>query len=106
MKYKYILIPLQDNNGEPFSRQQFAELENRLLEAFGGFTDGGTVQGAWRSDSGIIYHDRSTRYEVAINPNEEATFLTMAKWAATHFGQEAILIVHVGESEIVGPGPG
>ena len=37
---------------------------------------------------------------------EEATFLTIAKWAVTYFAQEAILIIHVGESEIIGPETG
>lgn len=67
-----ILVPLADNDGDPFSPHAFDTLEHFLTTLCGGFTRRGDVEGAWRSpETGTVMRDRSRSYVVTL-PVEEA----------------------------------
>lgn len=96
-----ILVPIQDNEGQPFEPQAWTELEHKLLQ-FGGFTDGGLVQGAW-TDNGQTYRDTNRRWEVALTSwTQLPVWLEVAQWTRTRFRQVAIYIEIAGIPEIIG----
>ena len=97
-----ILIPTADNDGHPFSRRDWRELEQRLSQLAGGFTREGDVVGQWTGDDGRVYRDRSRRYVVAL-PSWMAlpAFLEAARWTADWFRQEAIYIEVAGIPEVI-----
>ena len=61
-----LLIPLVDNDGVPFADPAFADFEDFLITAAGGFTRRGDVEGAWRSPDGRVMRDRSRSYVVTV----------------------------------------
>jgi hypothetical protein len=72
MTHVDILVPLADNDGEPFPQSAFNTLEHFFTELCGGFTRRGDVEGAWRSPTtGDVMRDRSRSYVVTL-PVEEA----------------------------------
>lgn len=100
------LIPLGNNDGVPFMRHDFAELESRLLASFGAWTVTGEVEGEWRSDSGRVFRDRSRRYVVALQSiRQVAALVSVLDWALARFEQEAIMLTIAGVPEILGPAP-
>lgn len=97
-----VLVPIQDNEGQPFGPNDWDELERKFINSFGGFSGGGLVQGAW-ADQGTIYRDTSRRYEVAVTSwTEIPNFLALAHWTRTHFRQLAVYVEIAGISEIIG----
>jgi hypothetical protein len=86
-----MLVPVRDNEGKPFRRSIWQQLELRLLQ-FGGFTRTTGVYGIWESE-GRIYQDRSRRYEVALASwTQVAAWLEAVHWVQQAFRQEAIYI--------------
>ncbi len=98
-----MLIPIRDNEGEPFDRADSRELERRLLE-FGGFTRFPDVEGVWRDDHGRTYSEPSRHYAVAIDSwFAFPAWLDTVQWARERFRQETIYMeVAAGMPEIIG----
>ncbi|HEY3363976.1 MAG TPA: hypothetical protein VGK74_02835 [Symbiobacteriaceae bacterium] len=97
-----LLVPIRDNDGRPFSPEDWKELEQKLLRNFGGFTDGGLVRGAWNGGD-TVYRDTNRRFEVALDSWTKAPqFLDLAHWTRTHFRQAALYIEVAGIPEILG----
>jgi hypothetical protein len=65
-------VPLASNAGEVFAPDVFARIEDRLLALAGGFTDAGTVRGAWRGPEGRVYRDTNREYRVAFSVGSDA----------------------------------
>jgi hypothetical protein len=61
-----LLLPVADNDGQPFSRAAIASFEAQLLALAGGFTRKGEVAGVWRDDAGRVYQDRSQLYSLTV----------------------------------------
>lgn len=96
-----VLVPIQDNDGRAFGRKDWDALEQRFVQAFGGFTGGQTVSGAW-ADNGVIYRDKSLRYEIALESWRNVTeFLQIVDWIKVHFRQIAIYIEIAGIPDII-----
>ena len=62
MKTITLIAPKKNNDGEDMTTQ-IAELENYIVDEFGGFTSQ-DVRGAWK-DNGIIYYDENISYTIA-----------------------------------------
>lgn len=100
-----ILVPLARNDGRPQPRKLFRQLEDELIERFGGFTDAGLKGGGWRDDDGVVYRDRSRQYDIAVTTWKDVPgFLQIAESVATRFGQLAVFITIAGIPDIL-PGP-
>ena len=98
------LIPLKNNDGLAYLRTDFIELEDRLLDQFGGWTHMADVDGTWRSDTGVVYRDFSSQYLVTLRSwRQTAEFLGVLDWARVKFEQEAIMVTIAGVPEILGP---
>ena len=60
-----ILLPLSDNEGEPFSRSEYARVRSELTERFGGMTafTRGPAEGLWE-ENGKTARDDIVVFEV------------------------------------------
>lgn len=98
-----VLIPVADNDGSAFSAEHFAAFEAAILDAFGGFSViPSEVVGAWRSDAGVDYRDRSRVYAIAIaSLTDGARLGELIGFAKAHFRQEAIAFRYLGLLEII-----
>lgn len=74
-----LLVPILDNEGNPFPKEMFFEVEERLLMAFGGFTFAGVVKGAWLHEN-RIYQDKCRRYEIALSEETRQELIEIAQW--------------------------
>jgi hypothetical protein len=103
-----ILVPLANNEGEPFGADVFAALESELLDLAGGFTRQEGLIGFWRSDAGRVYEDRMRGYTVALGTrNARATVIALARRWCVAFAQEAMYVrLPGGNAEIVTPEDG
>ena len=98
-----ILVPIQDNEGQPFSPKDWDELEQKLLSSFGGYTGGEMISGAWADSTGTVYRDTSREWRVALNSwLQVPEWLALANWTRTHFRQIAIYVEIAGIPEIIG----
>ena len=95
------LVPVRDNDGVPFSLDDWAELELRLIQ-FNGFTVSTGVSGVWRSQSGEVHRDESKRYEVSLESwRAFPAWLEVVEWVRIKFRQEALYIRVAGTPEIL-----
>jgi hypothetical protein len=88
-----LLIPLQDDDGQPYPRRHYDGLARRLTEQFGGVTAyaRAPATGLWEAPSGQKVRDEIVVYEVMVET------LDAAWWAATRQGLEALF----GQRELV-----
>ena len=100
------LVPVRDNDGHPFSRSLWYELERRLVQSFGGYSRASDVRGAWEHQ-GRVYRDISRQYSVSLERwIELPAWLALIGWVQTSFHQEAIYIEVAGVPEVFeGLGP-
>jgi hypothetical protein len=59
-----VLLPLRDNLGRSFGREQYRAFHEWLIRRFGGWTRKGEAEGAWLGPSGEIFVDQHWIYEV------------------------------------------
>ncbi|MGI8552617.1 MAG: hypothetical protein ACR2PL_17795 [Dehalococcoidia bacterium] len=96
-----VLIPILDNDGNPFPLSLVREFERRLLR-FGGLSRLSGFVGTWEFQ-GRIYHEPNHQYTVALRSWWDlAAWLDIVMWAKAAFGQEAIYIEVAGVPEIRG----
>ena len=99
-----LLIPTRDNDGRPFPRSAWRELEQQLLALAGGFSRQDGFAGAW-SDGSRVYRDVSRQYIVSLASwTQFPAWLDIVRWARDRFRQEAIYIEVAGVPEIIGGG--
>jgi hypothetical protein len=96
-----LLIPMRDNDGQPFPPSAWQALEDRLL-VFGGLSWQDGVHGVWEA-AGRVYRDESRQYTVSLTSwREFPSWLNAVEWARDQFRQIALYIEVVGVSEILG----
>lgn len=94
------LVPVQDNDGHPFPRAFWAELDDRLVAAFGGFTRTPGISGAWQS-GGRIYRDESSQFTLALTSWWDVpALLAIMEWVRVTTRQEALYVEIAGIPEI------
>jgi hypothetical protein len=94
MKEAYIHLPVMSNEGHDFPLAMREAFEDRLLEAFGGYSNS-IVHGAWKDPkTGIVYREPMQRYVIAHDWDGFAAgkLRRLARLAATTFEQECIYI--------------
>ena len=101
-----LLLPVSYNAndllrpGGAVEPDKFVDVEERLLERFGGFTKLTTparpvVEGQWRDPaSGLLYADRHRRYEIVAErrPSHNAFLLRLVTDLLVSFRQEDIFL--------------
>ncbi len=102
-----IIVPVQDNDGQPFERRQWDALEARLLALAGGWTRQPESEGAWAGPDGRVHTDRSRLYMLAFGSwRTLGDFIALADWVRVEFRQEAVMVVIAGIPDVLGPGRG
>lgn len=94
MRETSFILPLTDNDGNGLAHVH-AEVQEELLNAFGGFTME-DVQGVWRNDEGRRFVDASKRYTVAFDDDpsrdNDYRFSLIAAQAGKRAKQECIYV--------------
>lgn len=86
------LVPLLDNEGQPFPASDWDWLIDELVVRFGGYSLDGKVKGAWRDDTGHVYHDSSNRYCVAVEAPKAAELFGFLGEVKARFRQLALYV--------------
>lgn len=88
-----LLLPVRDNDGHPFSSEDFEAFEALLLTLAGGYTNRGVFTGAWRSPSGQVFVDETRAYTVTV-PSDLADSVasSLSDFIQDRFRQEAAWI--------------
>ena len=99
-----VLIPVRDNEGNPFTPAHDAVFEAYLASHFGGFTRlPAEVGGGWVDEDKRYYPDTTRIYVVGVAgilASGEALRL-MAEIAKAHYRQKAIFLRYLGQAEVL-----
>src|SRR4051812_36113328 len=90
-----LFLPLADNQGSPFTREQHQAVEQALTEKFGGVTAYPRMpaSGRWKAaDSDEQQHDDLIIYEVMAEALDESWWQVYRKQLEVEFRQDRILI--------------
>ena len=89
-----LLLPLSNNDGQPFAKSQFDAVRAELVDRFGGVTAyvRSPAVGAWESDDGDFCRDDMILFEVMVEGIERAWWADFKRRMETAFRQEAILL--------------
>ena len=88
-----ILLPLQDERGEPFPTEFYDRRAQRLTERFGGVTSfaRSAGEGRWKND-GATKHDEIVVIEVMAEEVERSWWSELRRALMRDFRQEEIII--------------
>ncbi|PZC48586.1 MAG: hypothetical protein DK306_000849 [Chloroflexi bacterium] len=104
MFYVKFLVPVTDKAGQAVRSEAWDRLAGRILDVVGGFQQTRVVAGAWRSDSGQVFHEESREYVMALDSMRQvADFLALVDWAAAAFAQAAMFVEVAGIPEVLAP---
>lgn len=97
-----ILLPLYDNDGNPFPNAEFMRLRNDLSERFGGITTymRSPARGLWKETDTSTVQDDIVIYEVMTGHLDRAWWQAYREELTRAFRQE-VLIVRVTEMELL-----
>ena len=89
-----LLLPVYDNNKQPFGAQAFDRVRNELTETFGGVTAfrRAPAEGAWKEDSGAVNYDEVVIFEVMSESLERDWWRTYRAALERRFRQDELLI--------------
>jgi hypothetical protein len=89
-----LLIPLADNEHQPFPPSHFAELREELIECFGGLTayTRAPAEGTWAPDDDSRDRDEIVVYEVMTDALDRAWWADYRKTLERRFRQDALII--------------
>ncbi|TGU71128.1 hypothetical protein E4633_12320 [Geomonas terrae] len=97
-----ILLPLYDNEGQPFTQDEFLKIRDELSERFGGITTymRSPARGLWKETKETTVQDDIVIYEVMTETLDRAWWTKYRKQLTAAFRQ-ALLIVRVSEVELL-----
>ena len=87
-----LIIPLTDNDGNPFDLETWTWWSDALMNLVSGFTDMGVATGWWRG-----YSDRNRVLTIILRSAEEVEAIRrLLREAKTRFRQEAMYLEYHG----------
>ena len=97
-----ILLPLYDNDGQPFTLDEFIKVRDELSERFGGITTymRSPARGLWKETKETTVQDDIVIYEVMTAELDRAWWRKYRQQLTAAFRQ-ALLIVRVSEVELL-----
>jgi hypothetical protein len=89
-----LLLPLYDNNGNPFGSDLFDQIRNELTDLFGGITAfrRSPAEGLWQETDGKVYRDEIVVYEVMVEEFDRLWWLSYREKLESIFKQEQLVI--------------
>ena len=97
-----ILLPLYDNDGNPFPQEEFIRVRDELTDLFGGLTTyvRSPAKGLWKESGSATVHDDIVIYEVMTEHLDPAWWREYRRELAARYRQE-LLIVRVSEVQLL-----
>ena len=97
-----ILLPLYDNEGQPFTQDEFLKVRDALSERFGGITTymRSPARGLWKETGDTTVHDDIVIYEV-MTPELDRVWWKKYRHQLTVNFRQALLIVRVSKVELL-----
>ena len=94
MRLVQILLPLYDNQHQPFPKAFFDHVREDLTKQFGGVTAfvRSPAVGVWENDAGAVCRDDIVLFEVMVGGVDRAWWETYRRRLEQQFSQDAILI--------------
>jgi hypothetical protein len=89
-----IFLPLSDDTGQRFQRDEYESVEQTLISQFNGFTAyrRAPAKGLWRSPSSEVQEDELIIYEVMAETVDRAWWTDYRKSLEQQFKQQEVLI--------------
>ena len=89
-----ILLPLRDNEGQPFTGDVHGKTRHELLERFGGVTayQRAPAQGLWKSEDGDVARDEVVIFEVMVDDVDREWWRQYRATLEARFRQDVIVI--------------
>jgi hypothetical protein len=89
-----ILLPLNDNAGNPQPKEAFVDLRRLLIERFGGLTafSRSPADGLWAESEQHVHHDAIVVFEVMADYLDRTWWSALRKRLEDQLGQEKIVI--------------
>ena len=89
-----LLLPLSDNNREPYSPQEFVRVRRELTDRFGGVTayTRSPAEGFWEDEDGQTRRDDVIVVEVMVQELERTWWRSYGAEVARRFAQEELVI--------------
>jgi hypothetical protein len=89
-----ILLPLRDNDGEPFGRAEFDRVRRELAERFGGVTfyARSPAMGIWKDDDGDVDRDEIVVAEVMADEEDREWWRAYRVELERRFRQEEMVV--------------
>lgn len=89
-----LLLPLCDNDGQPFATASFDQVRRELTEAFGGVTAlrRAPAEGIWQDSGGAVSRDRIVIFEVMTDETDRAWWSNYRQELERRFRQERIVV--------------
>jgi hypothetical protein len=89
-----ILVPLRDNDGQPFAGDVHGTTRHELLERFGGVTayQRAPAQGLWKSADGEVARDEVVIFEVMVKQIDRDWWQQYRETLQARFRQDVIVI--------------
>lgn len=94
-----LLLPLTDNQGVPFAREDFDRVRGELIDRFGGVTAflQSPARGVWKNEAdGRTDKDQLVLVEVMTQELNQAWWHAYRKELETRFRQESIVVRALG----------
>jgi hypothetical protein len=89
-----LLLPLDDNTGQPLPREFFQTTRAELLERFEGLTahSGAPAEGVWHEGSGAVLLDRIVVFEVQVEALDREFWRSYRSRLEERFRQKSLLV--------------
>jgi hypothetical protein len=89
-----LFLPLSDNEGRAFGRDEFDRVRRELTGRFGGVTafTRSPAEGAWREGDGGVTHDEVVVFEVMTDDLDRAWWAEYRDELTRRFRQEELLV--------------
>ena len=87
-------LPVFDNDGARFPKEDFVRVRNELAERFGGVTAfmRSPAMGLWADDTGAVRHDELVSFEVMTETLDREWWRHYREQLAQRFRQQEILM--------------
>lgn len=92
------LIPLYDNDNQPFPKNAFDQICNEMTDQFGGVTTflRSPAKGVWKECNGKVNHDEVVMFEVMADRLDRRWWVGYRKELEQRFRQEELIIRSMG----------
>lgn len=91
-----VLVPLRMNDGTEVDPDVILDFQDQLFLNFGGFTNGGTVEGQYKMSDGKKAVDHTTQYWIGIEESQHQLLRSLVSDLGEKLGQESMYLENTG----------